>query len=190
MFKKTVIALMISSIAIFQGCSQEDKSQNVNSILTQKPSNSNEYILTSSTSKQLIVKKSGNGFTLENAEDKIVMFDIFATWCPPCRAEATHLTSLQKKYKKNLVIIGLTIEENIPNDKLKKFQRRYNAKYIIANSSENRRLINDTATQLDVGERFPIPLMAMYKNGVLVNHYVGAVEEEFIESDIKKALGK
>jgi len=31
--------------------------------------------------------------------------------------------------------------------------------------------------------------MAMLKNGVLINYYQGAVEEEFIESDIKKALG-
>jgi len=32
--------------------------------------------------------------------------------------------------------------------------------------------------------------MAMYKDGVLINHFVGATQEEFIESDIKRALGK
>jgi len=31
--------------------------------------------------------------------------------------------------------------------------------------------------------------MAMYKNGKLINHYVGATEEEFIDSDIRNALG-
>ena len=31
--------------------------------------------------------------------------------------------------------------------------------------------------------------MAMYLDGKLINHYVGAIEEEFIESDIKRALG-
>jgi thiol-disulfide isomerase/thioredoxin len=191
MFKKIALTLTFSSLLLFQGCSQEEnQNQDVNSMLSKKSAQTDEYILTSSTNKQVIVKKSGNGFVLEHAEDKIVIFDIFATWCPPCRAEATHLTSLQKKYKGKLVVIGLTIEDNIPNEKIKKFQRKYNARYIIVNSSENRRLINDIATKLNVGERFPIPLMAMYKDGSLVTHYVGAVEEEFIESDIKKALGK
>jgi hypothetical protein len=32
--------------------------------------------------------------------------------------------------------------------------------------------------------------MAMYKDSKLINHFVGMVEEEFIESDIKQALGK
>jgi len=44
------------------------------------------------------------------------------------------------------------------------------------------------AKMLQLGERFPIPMMAMYKDGELIQHYIGAVEEEFIESDIKQAL--
>ena len=31
--------------------------------------------------------------------------------------------------------------------------------------------------------------MAMYKNGKYVTHYVGAIPEEMIESDIKMAMG-
>ena len=65
----------------------------------------------------------------------------------------------------------------------------YDAQYTLVNSKENRRLVDDIATSLEVGDRFPIPLMAMYLDGKLVNHYVGAIEEEFIESDIKRALG-
>ena len=41
-----------------------------------------------------------------------------------------------------------------------------------------------------MGPRYPIPLMAMYKDGKYINHYVGAVQEEFVESDIKRALNK
>jgi len=60
----------------------------------------------------------------------------------------------------------------------------YDAQYTLVNSKTNRRLIDDIAKNLEVGDRFPIPLMAMYLDGKLVNHYVGAIEEEFIESDI------
>jgi len=80
-------------------------------------------------------------------------------------------------------------ENDIANEKLLEFRKMYNANYTLVNSKENRRLVNDIAKSLEVGERFPIPLMAMYLDGKLINHYVGAIEEEFIESDIKRALG-
>lgn len=139
--------------------------------------------------KEYVVKKVANGFVLEGAEDKIVIFDIFATWCPPCRAAAPHLSSLKEKYKDKLIIIGITIEENILDEKLKEFATTYGAKYILVNSEQNRRLSNAIVKELKLGERFPIPTMAMYKNGKLINHYVGATEEEFIDSDIRNALG-
>ena len=88
------------------------------------------------------------------------------------------------------MILGITIEENIANSKLEEFKTKYNADYTMVNSAENRPLVNEIASALKLGERFPIPLMAMYKDGVLINHYVGEVQEEFVESDIKRALGK
>ena len=127
---------------------------------------------------------------LENAKGKVIIFDIFATWCPPCRASAAHLTSLQKKFKDDLVVIGLTIEDGIDNSKLLEFKKEYNAQYTIVNSDQNRPLINEIANALELGDRFPIPLMALYKDGKLINHYIGAVQEEFVQSDINRALGK
>ncbi len=191
MLKKSILSLIFLSALIFQGCSNETKEnkkiEEANSVIA-KPKN--EYILTSTDSKQYIIKKEADGFVLEGAEGKVIIIDIFATWCPPCRAAASHLSALQAKHKDDLVIIGITIEENIQNQKLKDFKEKYNANYVLVNSSTNRRLVNDVALALNVGDRFPIPLMALYKDGKLINHYVGAVEEEFIDSDIKKALGK
>jgi len=185
MFKKSVLSLLFLSLFIFQGCFENNEVEELNSMVA-----TNEYVLTSTKMEQYIVKKENEGFVLDGANDKILIIDIFATWCPPCKAAATHLTSLQKKYKDDLVIIGVTVEESITNDKLEDFKTEYNADYVLVNSVSNRTLINDVASSLKVGERFPIPLMAMYKNGKLINHYVGAVEEEFIDSDIKKALKK
>jgi thioredoxin-like negative regulator of GroEL len=56
---------------------------------------------------------------------------------------------------------------------------------------ENQKVAQTIASTLQgVEADFPIPLMAMYKDGNLVNFYVGATPEEMIEADIKKALGK
>lgn len=186
MLKKSILFLSILTILIFQGCSSEENSSvsNVNDMVS-----ATQYVLTGLDKKQYIVKKQGNGFVLEGAKDKVVIFDIFATWCPPCRAAATHLSSLQKKYKDDVVIIGITIEDNILNTKLQEFREEYTANYILVNSDQNRRLSDAIVKELKMGERYPIPLMAMYKNGKLINHFVGATEEEFIDSDIKRALG-
>jgi hypothetical protein len=62
---------------------------------------------------------------------------------------------------------------------------------MMLSGEENQKVAQTIASTLPGLEAdFPIPLMAMYKDGVLVNFYVGATPEEMIESDIKKALGK
>ncbi|MEA3228989.1 MAG: TlpA disulfide reductase family protein [Campylobacterota bacterium] len=190
MFKKTVFAI-IFIVAIFsQGCSDEneidsDVIEEANSMIS-----SNEFVLTSTDNKQYVITKTQTGFILDNDKSKMIVLDIFATWCPPCRATAPSLSALQKKYKDDLVVIGITIEDGISNKKLEEFKTMNSANYVIVNSSTNRPLVNEIAAMLKLGNNFPIPLMAIYKDGQLVNHYLGAVEEEFIDSDIKMALKK
>jgi thiol-disulfide isomerase/thioredoxin len=181
-----ILSALLAFTLTFQACSNEKQvEEDTNSMVS-----TNEYVLTALDKQQFVVKKELDGFVLENAKGKVVIFDIFATWCPPCRAAASHLSSLQKKYKDDLVVIGITIEDTIANQKLQEFKAQYNAQYILVNSVENSRIVDAIASSLKVGERFAIPLMAMYKDGKLINHYMGATEEEFIESDIKQALGK
>lgn len=188
MHKKTILSLVFVVSIFLQGCNdkpKEDVAVEANSMVA-----ANEYVLTDTEQKQIIVQKQGEGYVLANAKDKIVIFDIFATWCPPCQESAATISALQEKYKDNLVVIGLTIEEKLSNDDLIKFKQTYKANYILVNSDQNRRLINDLAKSLELGERFPIPVMAIYKDAKIVNHYIGIAEEEFIDSDLIRALEK
>ncbi|MEA1893551.1 MAG: TlpA disulfide reductase family protein [Campylobacterota bacterium] len=188
MFKKSITALFFTSILLFQGCTNQNKKQDDAEKIDNMIS-TNEYVLTALDNKQYIVKKEDNGaFLLKNAKGKVVIFDIFATWCPPCRSAATHLSSLQKKYKDDLIIIGISIEEKIPSSKLQDFREKYNANYILVNSSQNRPLADTIVDELKLGDRYPIPIMALYKDGKYINHYIGSIEEELIENDIKLAL--
>ena len=194
MLKKSIYIALLSVAILFQACGDKEENKQTNDTQTKSAnemvSSKNEFILTSTDNKQYIVKKVNDGFTLEGAEGKVVLFDIFATWCPPCKASATHLTSLQNKFKDDLVVIGITIEDDISNAKLLDFKKENNADYTILNSSQNRPLVNEIASALKLGERFPIPIMALYKDGKLITHYVGEIQEEFVESDIKRALEK
>ncbi|MDF1884259.1 TlpA family protein disulfide reductase [Sulfurimonas sp. SAG-AH-194-C21] len=185
MLKLSFLTSLIALSLLLSACSKDEStSDEANSILS-----TNEFLLTGLDNTQYTVKKSPSGFSVTEAAGKVIIIDIFATWCPPCQAEASHLSSLQKKYKDSLLVLGVTVENNIKNKKLQKFRTEYHANYPLVNSSENARFIDAVAEKLKIGSNFGIPLMAMYKDGVLINFYQGAVEEEFLESDIKKALG-
>jgi len=184
MLKKSILSSLFAIMLIMlHGCSK-DETKNQNKI------SSNEYTLTSIQNKQITIVQTDEGFRLKNKKNKIVIFDIFATWCPPCRKAVSHLSSIQKKYKKDVIIIGLTIEDNIDNLKLKEFKKTYKANYILVNSDQNRLLSDKITNNLKLGNRYPIPVIAIYKDGKYINHYIGSIEEEFIDSDIKRALGK
>jgi thiol-disulfide isomerase/thioredoxin len=186
--KSISIITLLLSLTFFVACFDDD----ANDMLASK-----EFVLTTTNNQQIIVKKNtADGFMISGAEDKVVLFDIFATWCPPCQASASHLTSLQEKYKDELVVIGSTVERPeftdeglIINDKIKEFRLKYNATYTIVNSDQNVRLNDAITSSLKMGKRYPIPTIVLYKDGKYINHYVGSVQEEFLESDIKRALG-
>lgn len=50
---------------------------------------------------------------LENNKGKVVIVDLWATWCPPCRKEIPGFINLYNKYKdKGVEIIGIAFDEN------------------------------------------------------------------------------
>ena len=116
MLKTSILSTLLTFTLFFQACSS-DADQNANAMVS-----TNEYVLTAINNTQYIVKKEPNGFSVENTKGKVIILDIFATWCPPCKAAASHLSSLQAKYKDNLVIIGIKIEDDISNEKLYEFR--------------------------------------------------------------------
>lgn len=54
------------------------------------------------------------GGTIELASyrgQKPIVLDFFATWCPNCRRDMPHLNSLYEKYKDQVEIIGIDLQE-------------------------------------------------------------------------------
>lgn len=57
--------------------------------------------------------KDGNMHRLSEHLGKVVVIDVWATWCAPCRAELPHLLKLEKEMKgRNVVFIGYSIDED------------------------------------------------------------------------------
>ncbi len=185
MLKYATVSLVALTL-FFGGCSSENEKKEQHTA----PTNIISLSPIEDANSSIEVLKTKEGFVLKSDPEKILVFDIYATWCAPCRAESEVLANIQKKFKKDVRVIGLSIEEGISDDKLAAYKQKYHADYTLTNSTNNQKLIDAIAANLQIGQRFPIPLVAVYKDGKLVNYYAGATEEEFIESDIKQALGK
>ncbi len=54
----------------------------------------------------------GKAISLAAVRGKVVLLNFWATWCGPCRAEIPDLIELQEKYKGQLQIIGLTVDDD------------------------------------------------------------------------------
>jgi peroxiredoxin len=54
----------------------------------------------------------GNEVTLAEYEGKVVVLDLWATWCPPCRQEIPFLVSLYEEFKDDgLVVVGVGLDQ-------------------------------------------------------------------------------
>ena len=73
----------------------------------------------------------GATFRLSDYKDKVVVLDLWATWCGPCRLEVPHLVELQNEYgAKGVEVIGLTTEDPLEDaEKVRDFAREFKINY-------------------------------------------------------------
>lgn len=73
----------------------------------------------------------GAKFRLSDFKDKVVVIDLWATWCGPCRLEVPHLVDLQKEYGgKGVEVIGLTTEDpSEDTEKVRDFAKEFKINY-------------------------------------------------------------
>jgi len=66
----------------------------------------------------------GKPMSLANFKGKVVMVDFWATWCPPCRAEAPNISAVYGKYHdQGFEIIGISLDHPGDKDKLVAFTK-------------------------------------------------------------------
>ena len=77
---------------------------------------------------KLVVEKWLNG-KAPKTDGKVVLVDFWASWCPGCREIIPELAQWQKKYGKDLVVIGVTDEDP---QKVAKFMKNTPMNYYVA----------------------------------------------------------
>ncbi len=129
----TNLVLFTAMSIVFSGltaCTNTTTTQNGNAE-TSKDTQNNNYPPAPSAIMQADIKDlDGNTFKLEDKKGKVVLVDLWATWCPPCVAAMPELIELQDKYKdKNFEIIGLDTDEEETPEKIKAFAQTKKLNY-------------------------------------------------------------
>ncbi len=194
--KKWILAVLMG--LFLAACANEDaKSSSTDSAF--KPySEADRIELKSVLGQTAVLQRTKNGFKLADS-DKILMLDIFGTYCAPCQKEAPHLMDYQLKNSDDFMLIGLIHFEKISDEQIvEKFAKKYNAYYFIANSEENPRLVEQILRDIDYKPALSIPFKVVLKNGeyqVLTDtlgsktdnkFYLGEVSADIIAKDVAK----
>ena len=125
----------------------------------------------------------GNEITLSALRGNIVVINIWATWCPPCRAETPALQNSYEQYKDvGVVILGVDLTNQDSIEDVKNFVRDFKLTYPIL---------------LDVEGK----VAGLYQNTALPSTYFvdrqgiirtvmigGPISETFIQSKIEAIL--
>ena len=135
--------------------------------------------------------------SLDSLRGRVVVLDFWAPWCASCRTLIPNLNKLYEQYKDNgLVMIGLTrlygkysdetdnkglVSKNEELDLINRFLVRHNVAYPSAIAVESVNTVNYRVKSIPT-------LVFINKKGGIDCISVGAGQEQFIESKIKKLL--
>jgi thiol-disulfide isomerase/thioredoxin len=125
-------------------------------------------------------------FHLSDFSGKVVVVNLWASWCGPCRAEIPDYEKVRKEYAgKSVEFIGLTTEDPRTADKVQKFVREFNFGFRLGWAD------HETARTL-MGGRNVIPqTIVIAGDGHIISHWHGysrGQSREHLEQVIDRAL--
>jgi thiol-disulfide isomerase/thioredoxin len=124
----------------------------------------------------------GRTVTMSGFGGKVRVFDLWATWCGPCREGIPHLNALYERYRdQGLVVVGISVDED-PADVVE-FTRAFPMRYPGG-------MLNDQASAL-FGDPESVPTTYVVdRSGRAVRVYRGLVDAATLEREILGLLNR
>ena len=123
----------------------------------------------------------GNLVSTAAWQGKVVLVNFWATWCPPCREEIPILIMLADKYKDDLLVVGISVDDGPPAD-VKEFAHKMGIKYPIVMRSYEL-----------VAEYGGVPALPttflVNKEGRVVQKHEGLFSPGLYETEVRALLG-
>ena len=123
----------------------------------------------------------GHPISLASWKGRVVVINVWATWCAPCRREMPALSALQDKYRDQVRVLGL-LQDNVTDAFALQFLAAADVRYPVARST------------FDLERRFP-PVLALPTTfvidpaGRLVAMYAGEIDPAALERALRPLLG-
>lgn len=142
-FHSIVLSLILFSLATLTSCTGTQSAQHVDESnkATSRSTKTGEAArtpnmtyppLASAIAASEIKGLDGSAFTMNDKKGRVVLLNLWATWCGPCRAEMPALAKLQSEFgSQGLEVIGLNTDEE-PVEKINEFVSQMDLNYGIA----------------------------------------------------------
>jgi thiol-disulfide isomerase/thioredoxin len=123
----------------------------------------------------------GKDLSLGADKGKVILLNFWATWCGPCRAEIPDLIELQNRYKDQLRIIGMLVDED-DEDNLRDVVKAEKINYPVALTTPEVRLAYGGISALPT-------VFVINPEGRVVQKHVGLFNPALYETEIRALLG-
>jgi thiol-disulfide isomerase/thioredoxin len=123
-----------------------------------------------------IVDSKGKRHALDAYKGKWVLVNYWATWCPPCLVEIPDLAALHTDKKNNLVVLGIAVSYQNPNQVID-FARQQGIPYPV--------ILGDDKVIEQIGPVRGLPTTYLYNpQGKLIAYNIGLLSEEAVKKYI------
>lgn len=108
-------------------------------------------------------------FRLADFHGKVMVINLWATWCGPCRREVPEYEGVRREYIKNeqVQFIGLTTDDPVDAPKVSRFVRETGFGFLLGWADD------DLAVILMNGRRSIPQTLVIGRNGAVISHWDG-----------------
>ena len=123
----------------------------------------------------------GDSVALSSLRGKVVLLNLWATWCAPCRHETPFLQSLyEERRSQGLEIVGISMDNGDARDQVEEFVREFGVRYPI--------LVDPQMRGMDSYQVLGLPATFLIdRDGILRWMRFGPVSAD--DGEFMKALG-
>lgn len=135
-----------------------------------------------------VVDKPGLDKVLASKRGKVVLVDMWATWCAPCKEGFPHLVEIAKKYRpQGLAVVTLSLDEEDAHQEALEFLKQQDARFTNLRSKQGASEEAIQQFEIDGGS---IPHVRLYdRQGKLVKKFVsGDPDAVFSHEDVDLAV--
>lgn len=118
---------------------------------------------------------TGEEVTLSSLRGKIVIVNLWATWCPPCRQEMPHMQKFYEKHQEEVEILAVNLtSEDYGTEKVAEFVSEFSLTFPV--------LLDQTGEIGKLYEVYTIPTSYIIdKEGMIFQKIIGPMDEEYME---------